>query len=126
MTEMQYLRQVTEEGARRRYGDRPADAEDLSLRARAWTTIDHELAFIEQLDFAGYFLIVWDIVEFCRRSNIFCQGRGAPRTRRSATRSASPPPMRCRSGCCSSGSCRPSVTARPTSTSTSKATGARR
>jgi error-prone DNA polymerase len=84
MTEMQYLRRVTEEGARRRYGDRPAHAgaaygvtEDLSLRARAWTTIDHELALIEQLDFAGYFLIVWDIVEFCRRMNIFCQGRGS-------------------------------------------------
>ncbi len=52
-------------------------AEDLSLRARAWKTIDHELALIEQLDFAGYFLIVWDIVEFCRRSDIFCQGRGS-------------------------------------------------
>jgi error-prone DNA polymerase len=77
LTEMQYLRLVTEEGARRRYGERPAHAEDLSLRARAWKTIDHELALIEQLDFAGYFLIVWDIVEFCRRSNIFCQGRGS-------------------------------------------------
>ena len=77
MTEMQFLRQVTEEGARRRYGDRPVHAEDLSLRARAWKTIDHELALIEQLDFAGYFLIVWDIVEFCRRANIFCQGRGS-------------------------------------------------
>jgi error-prone DNA polymerase len=85
ITEMQFLRQVTEDGARRRYGERPAHAasaahgvaEDLSLRARAWATIDHELALIEQLDFAGYFLIVWDIVEFCRRSNIFCQGRGS-------------------------------------------------
>ncbi len=77
LTEMQYLRRVTEEGARRRYGERPVRAEDLSLRARAWKTIDHELALIEQLDFAGYFLIVWDIVEFCRRANIFCQGRGS-------------------------------------------------
>ncbi len=77
LTEMQFLRQVTEEGARRRYGERPVHAEDLSLRARAWKTIDHELALIEQLDFAGYFLIVWDIVEFCRRANIFCQGRGS-------------------------------------------------
>ncbi|HUV19920.1 MAG TPA: PHP domain-containing protein, partial [Ilumatobacteraceae bacterium] len=77
LTEMQYLRRVTEEGARRRYGERPVHAEDLSLRARAWKTIDHELALIEQLDFAGYFLIVWDIVEFCRRVNIFCQGRGS-------------------------------------------------
>ena len=77
MTEMQYLRHVTEDGARRRYGERPNHTEDLSLRARAWTTIDHELALIDQLDFAGYFLIVWDIVEFCRRENIFCQGRGS-------------------------------------------------
>ncbi len=77
LTEMQYLRRVTEQGARRRYGERPVHAEDLSLRARAWKTIDHELALIEQLDFAGYFLIVWDIVEFCRRANIFCQGRGS-------------------------------------------------
>ena len=77
MNEMQYLRHVTEENARRRYGERPSSDEDLSLRARAWTTIDHELALIEQLDFAGYFLIVWDIVEFCRGANIFCQGRGS-------------------------------------------------
>jgi len=77
MSEMQYLRQVTAEGARRRYGDRPTGTEDLSLRARAWKTIDHELALIDQLDFAGYFLIVWDIVEFCRRADIYCQGRGS-------------------------------------------------
>src|SRR5204862_3019764 len=32
---------------------------------------------IEALGFPGYFLVVWDIVEFCRRSNIYCQGRGA-------------------------------------------------
>jgi error-prone DNA polymerase len=74
---MAYLRDLTVLGARRRYGDRPASGEDLSLRARAWRTIDHELALIEQLGFAGYFLVVWDIVEFCRRSNIFCQGRGS-------------------------------------------------
>jgi error-prone DNA polymerase len=77
LSEMQYLRQVTADGARRRYGERPTGSEDLSLRARAWKTIDHELALIEQLDFAGYFLIVWDIVEFCRRSDIYCQGRGS-------------------------------------------------
>lgn len=77
MSEMQYLRQVTAEGALRRYGERPVGSEDLSLRARAWKTIDHELALIGQLDFAGYFLVVWDIVEFCRRSNIYCQGRGS-------------------------------------------------
>ena len=36
-----------------------------------------ELALIEQLGFPGYFLVVWDIVDFCRRSNIYCQGRGS-------------------------------------------------
>ena len=51
--------------------------EDLSLRARAWRTIDHELDVIEHLGFAGYFLVVWDIVEFCNRADIFCQGRGS-------------------------------------------------
>ncbi len=35
------------------------------------------MAIIEQLGFPGYFLVVWDLVEFCRRSNIFCQGRGS-------------------------------------------------
>ena len=77
LTEMQYLRQITEDGGHRRYGERPAPHEDLSLRARAWRTIDHELDVIEHLGFPGYFLVVWDLVEFCRRSNIFCQGRGS-------------------------------------------------
>ena len=85
ISEMAHLRRIVAEGAGRRYGDRPEPAsaanemvvEDLSLRARAWKTIDHELALIDQLDFAGYFLIVWDLVEFCRRSNIYCQGRGS-------------------------------------------------
>ncbi len=39
--------------------------------------IDHELEVIEGLGFPGYFLVVWDIVEFCNRSDIFCQGRGS-------------------------------------------------
>ena len=45
------------------------------MRARAWKTIDHELEIIEQLGFAGYFLVVFYIVQFCQRSNIYCQGR---------------------------------------------------
>jgi error-prone DNA polymerase len=78
LTEMQYLRQVVEAGGTKRYGVRPTGvAEDLSLRSRAWQTIDRELALIDQLDFAGYFLVVWDLVEFCRRSDIYCQGRGS-------------------------------------------------
>jgi error-prone DNA polymerase len=71
-SEMSWLRHLTEAGAIRRYGSRAAPN-----HPRAWAQIDHELALIEQLHFAGYFLIVWDIVEFCRRHDIYCQGRGS-------------------------------------------------
>ena len=67
-----FLRQRTEEGARNRYHPKSAD-----LRRRARRQIDRELALIEKLDLAGYFLIVWDIVEFCRKQNILVQGRGS-------------------------------------------------
>jgi error-prone DNA polymerase len=78
LTEMQYLRRLVDEGAVRRYGSRPADpTEDMSMRARAWRTIDHELAIIEALNFPGYFLVVWDIVRFCGEADIYCQGRGS-------------------------------------------------
>ncbi len=78
LSEIQFLRQLAEAGGRRRYGERPLGAhEDLSLRSRAWHTIDHELAVIERLGFAGYFLVVWDIVQFCERNDILCQGRGS-------------------------------------------------
>ncbi|MEY4162734.1 MAG: hypothetical protein RI939_1463 [Actinomycetota bacterium] len=78
LTEMEYLRRLVGVGAERRYGARPSDGtEDLSLRARAWRTIDHELSVIETLGFAGYFLVVWDIVRFCGENGILCQGRGS-------------------------------------------------
>ncbi|MFZ9384444.1 MAG: PHP domain-containing protein, partial [Ilumatobacteraceae bacterium] len=77
LTEMQFLRRLAEDGATRRYGRRPAAGEDLSLRARAWRAVDHELSVIDALGFAGYFLVVWDIVQFCIRSDIYCQGRGS-------------------------------------------------
>ena len=70
-TEMSWLRQLTEEGASRRYGPRGPET------STPWAQIDKELAVIEQLGFPGYFLVVWDIVEFCRRNSIFCQGRGS-------------------------------------------------
>ena len=75
LDEMQYLRCLTEEGALRRYGPRGNETVP-----GAWAQIDHELDLIEPLGFPGYFLVVWDIVEFCRRSNILCQGRGSRRT----------------------------------------------
>ena len=78
LSEIRFLRQLAEAGGRRRYGERPLGAhEDLSLRSRAWRTIDHELEVIDRLGFAGYFLVVWDIVQFCERNDILCQGRGS-------------------------------------------------
>jgi error-prone DNA polymerase len=67
-TEMSFLRHITEAGARDRY--RP-----YSDKARA--QIARELALIEKLDLAGYFLIVWDIVNYCRQQDILVQGRGS-------------------------------------------------
>ncbi|HEX6499256.1 MAG TPA: error-prone DNA polymerase [Micromonosporaceae bacterium] len=79
LDEMAYLRRLAEQGATRRYGPRGgADPRgDRDRNRRAWAQIDHELAVIEALGFPGYFLVVWDIVEFCRRSGIYCQGRGS-------------------------------------------------
>jgi error-prone DNA polymerase len=71
-TEASFLRQITYEGATRRYGTR-----DNERVPGAWAQIDRELHVIEQMRFPGYFLIVWDIVEFCRKNKILCQGRGS-------------------------------------------------
>ena len=53
-----------------------ASAAARSRRASA-RQLEHELALIGKLDLAGYFLIVWDIVRFCRERGILCQGRGS-------------------------------------------------
>ncbi|MGE5487460.1 MAG: DNA polymerase III subunit alpha [bacterium] len=63
-----FLRKRTFEGARERY--RP-------LHERAKKQLERELGLIEKLGLAGYFLIVWDIVQFCRREGILAQGRGS-------------------------------------------------
>ena len=63
-----FLRKRTDEGARQRY--RP-------YHEKAQRQIDRELALIEKLDLAGYFLIVWDIVCYCREAGILIQGRGS-------------------------------------------------
>src|SRR3954449_2536130 len=70
--EMSWLRALTYKGALQRYG--PRDQERVP---GAYRQIDYELDMIDRLGFAGYFLIVWDIVEFCNRMGIFCQGRGS-------------------------------------------------
>ena len=68
-----FLRKRTEEGFRARYSPK-GDAE---LYARAERQVTRELALIEKLKLAGYFLIVWDIVRFCREQKILVQGRGS-------------------------------------------------
>ncbi|MDH3403992.1 MAG: error-prone DNA polymerase [Acidobacteriota bacterium] len=63
-----YLREVTWNEARARF--RP-------LTARAQAQIGKELDMIDKLDLAGYFLIVWDVIQFCKREQIMVQGRGS-------------------------------------------------
>jgi len=67
-SEQEYLAHLVAAGARDRY--RP-------LTARAQAQIDRELALIARLELAGYFLIVWDIVDYCRRRGLLVQGRGS-------------------------------------------------
>ena len=70
--EMSWLRELTRKGARRRYG-----MESSERVPGAYAQIAHELDLISSLGFPGYFLIVSDIVDFCRSSDIYCQGRGS-------------------------------------------------
>jgi error-prone DNA polymerase len=67
-TPASFLRHITWNGAKARF--RP-------LTAKAQAQIQKELDLIEKLDLAGYFLIVWDIVNFCLRESILAQGRGS-------------------------------------------------
>jgi error-prone DNA polymerase len=67
-TPSSFLRTITWNEARSRF--RP-------LTSRAQRQIEKELAMIDKLDLAGYFLIVWDIIQFCKRERIMAQGRGS-------------------------------------------------
>jgi error-prone DNA polymerase len=69
-TMMSFLRDRTREGFQQRYGHS-------DLKSRAQSQVERELALIEKLKLAGYFLIVWDLVRFCREQNILVQGRGS-------------------------------------------------
>ena len=68
-----FLRQRVMEGVCLRYNHQGKR----SLLAKATAQALRELALIEQLGFAGYFLIVWDIVHYCKRNDILIQGRGS-------------------------------------------------
>ena len=72
LDEMTYLRRLVDQGGAGRYGPRSSERVP-----GAWAQLDRELELIEQLGFPGYFLVVYDIVEFCRKSGILCQGRGS-------------------------------------------------
>ncbi len=63
-----FLRKLTWFGAEQRYG---------GLTPEIRRQLEHELGIIARLGFSGYFLIVWDIVNFCRESDIMVQGRGS-------------------------------------------------
>ncbi|MBN2342485.1 MAG: error-prone DNA polymerase [Deltaproteobacteria bacterium] len=63
------LRILTFEGARKRYDNR--------IPQNTVAQLNEELALINELDYPGYFLTMYEIVEFCKQHNILCQGRGS-------------------------------------------------
>jgi error-prone DNA polymerase len=67
-----FLRQRSWEGFHQRYGRAKPE-----MQTRARLQIEKELQLIEKLKLAGYFLIVWDLIRFCREQNILVQGRGS-------------------------------------------------
>ena len=68
-----FLRKRVAEGVERRYGSK----NNRDLMERAKKQVERELTLIAKLGFAGYFLIVWDIICFCKRNGILVQGRGS-------------------------------------------------
>ncbi len=68
-TTAEWLTTITFEGARQRYGGVVPEPVERQLK--------RELSLIEELDYGGYFLTMWEIVQFCRREKILCQGRGS-------------------------------------------------
>ncbi len=68
-TSAQHLRSLVEAGAAWRYND--------DVPPNVQRQLDVELGLIEELDYPGYFLTMYEIVAFCRRRNIMCQGRGS-------------------------------------------------
>lgn len=69
MTSSSWLRHLAYEGARKRYEGK--------VPHEVTAQLDRELRLIEELDYGGYFLTMYEIVEFCRARGILCQGRGS-------------------------------------------------
>ena len=70
-----FLRTIVWFGAQQRYA---------AISSAVKRQLEKELALIQKLGFPGYFLIVWDIVNFCREHNVMVQGRGSAANSRSA------------------------------------------
>jgi error-prone DNA polymerase len=68
-TSSEWLRHLTFEGAAERYPD--------GVPGTVAAQLEKELALVRELDYDGYFLTMWEIVQFCRREGILCQGRGS-------------------------------------------------
>ena len=69
-TEVSYLRELTYEGAAKRYGE--------TLAPHVRERIEYELGVIESMGFPAYFLVVWDLVEYARSAGIRVgPGRGS-------------------------------------------------
>jgi error-prone DNA polymerase len=68
-TPMEELKHLTAKGATDRYPQ--------GIPEKVTQAIAHEMTFIEEMDYASYFLTVYDIVRFAREQNILCQGRGS-------------------------------------------------
>jgi error-prone DNA polymerase len=69
-----WLRELTFRGAHQRYQPAPFNGTipDASVRQ-----IERELELIAELDYGGYFLTMWEVVQFCKSQSILCQGRGS-------------------------------------------------
>ena len=68
-TPFDYLRQLTWQGAHKRYPDGIPD--------KVHHLLEHELSLVQELRYEAYFLTVWDLVRFARQRHILCQGRGS-------------------------------------------------
>ncbi|MEI8095686.1 MAG: error-prone DNA polymerase [Spirochaetales bacterium] len=64
-----WLSKLTDDGAHLRYGS--------VIPAAVQAQVSKELELIAELGYAGYFLTMWELVQFCRKNNILCQGRGS-------------------------------------------------
>ena len=69
LTTMDYLRQLADIGAQQRYPS--------GVPAQVAAQIARELDLVEELEYAGYFLTMYEIVQYCRAHAIVCQGRGS-------------------------------------------------